>query len=169
MRPVLIRGLTAAAATSLVAGLGIFAATSASAAAGCRVDYSVNQWNTGFTANMTVTNLGDPISGGWNVTWTFPGNQTITQGWSATITQSGQHVTAKNPDWAKGLATGGSHSLGFQASFSGTNDKPSSFGRRMSVSNTSIWIDFIVARACSPSPTTCTSWPASRNTSAPAR
>ena len=124
MRPVLIRGLTAAAATTLVAGLGIFAATSASAAAGCRVDYSVNQWNVGFTANVTVTNLGDPISGGWNVTWTFPGNQQVTQGWSATITQSGANVTATNPSWSTTIATNGTANFGFNASYSGTNTAP---------------------------------------------
>ena len=127
MRPVLIRGLTAAAATTLVAGLGIFAATSASAAAGCRVDYSVNQWNVGFTANVTVTNLGDPISGGWNVTWTFPGNQQVTQGWSATITQSGANVTATNPSWSTTIATNGTANFGFNASYSGTNTAPATF------------------------------------------
>jgi cellulose 1,4-beta-cellobiosidase len=127
MRPVLIRGLTAAAAASLVAGVGIFAATSASAAAGCRVDYSVNQWSTGFTANVTVTNLGDPISNGWNVTWAFPGNQQVTQGWSATITQSGANVTAANPSWSPALGTNATANFGFNANYSGTNTAPSSF------------------------------------------
>jgi cellulose 1,4-beta-cellobiosidase len=127
MRPVLIRGLTAAAAAALVTGLGIFAATSASAAAGCRVDYTVNQWNTGFTGNLIVTNLGDPISNGWNVTWTFPGNQQVTQGWSATITQSGANVTATNPSWSTSLPTNGTANFGFNASYSGTNTAPSTF------------------------------------------
>jgi cellulose 1,4-beta-cellobiosidase len=127
MRPVLIRGLTAAAAATLVSGLGIAVATNASAAAGCRVDYSVNQWSTGFTANMTVTNLGDPISGGWHVNWSFPGNQTITQGWSATITQSGQAVTAVNPSWSTSIGTNATVNFGFNANYSGTNTAPSSF------------------------------------------
>jgi cellulose 1,4-beta-cellobiosidase len=127
MRPVLIRGLTAAAVASLVTGLGIFAATSASAAAGCRVDYTVNQWSTGFTGNLTVTNLGDPISNGWNVTWTFPGNQQVTQGWSATISQSGANVTATNPSWSASLPTNGTANFGFNASYSGTNTAPSTF------------------------------------------
>ncbi|GAB2566648.1 glucanase [Paractinoplanes abujensis] len=127
MRPVLIRGLTAAAAASLVTGVGVFAATSASAAAGCRVDYSANSWSTGFTGTVNVTNLGDPISGGWRVTWAFAGNQQITQGWSATITQSGQNVTATNPSWAGSLPTNGSASFGFNASYSGTNANPATF------------------------------------------
>jgi cellulose 1,4-beta-cellobiosidase len=127
MRPVLIRGLTAAAAATLVSGLGIAVATSASAAAGCRVDYSVNQWSTGFTGTVNVTNLGDPISGGWRVTWAFPGNQHITQGWSASITQSGQQVTAANPSWTSSLGTNASANFGFNADYSGTNTAPSSF------------------------------------------
>ncbi|MCO8271189.1 glycoside hydrolase family 6 protein [Actinoplanes sp. TRM 88003] len=127
MRPVLIRGLTAAAAVSLVSGLGVFAATSASAAAGCRVDYTANSWSTGFTGNVSVTNLGDPISGGWRLTWTFPGNQQITQGWSATITQSGANVTATNPSWAGSLPTNGNATFGFNANYSGTNTSPATF------------------------------------------
>ncbi|MGK5681968.1 glycoside hydrolase family 6 protein [Actinoplanes sp. URMC 104] len=127
MRPVLIRGLTAAAAATLVSGLGVFAATSASAAAGCRVAYTANSWSTGFTGAVTVTNLGDPISGGWRLTWSFAGNQQITQGWSATISQSGQSVTATNPSWAASLPTNGTANFGFNASYSGTNAAPTSF------------------------------------------
>src|SRR5689334_12507661 len=122
------RALTAAAAVSVVAGAGAVAmSTEASAAAGCRVDYSVNQWSTGFTGNVSVTNLGDPISGGWNLTWDFAGNQRITQGWSATITQSGQRVTAASPSWAGSLGSNASATFGFNADYSGTNANPASF------------------------------------------
>jgi cellulose 1,4-beta-cellobiosidase len=127
MRPVLIRGLTAAAAATLVSGLGVAVATNASAAAGCRVSYTVNQWSTGFTGTVNVTNLGDPISGGWTVTWAFPGNQRVTQGWSATISQSGTQVTATNPSWAPSIATNASVNFGFNADYSGTNTAPSTF------------------------------------------
>jgi cellulose 1,4-beta-cellobiosidase len=127
MRPVLGRGRTAAAAATLVSGLGVFVATGASAAAGCRVSYSVNQWSTGFTGTVNVTNLGDPISGGWNVTWDFPGNQHVTQGWSATISQSGTRVTAANPSWSPSLATNASANFGFNADYSGTNTAPTTF------------------------------------------
>ncbi|WP_436529950.1 glycoside hydrolase family 6 protein [Actinoplanes sp. HUAS TT8] len=130
MRPIptRARALTAAAVVSVMAGAGAVAmSTEASAAAGCRVDYSVNQWSTGFTGNVTVTNLGDPISSGWNVTWAWSGNQTITQGWSATITQSGTNVTAANPSWAASLGTNGTANFGFNANYSGTNTAPATF------------------------------------------
>ncbi len=123
-----VRGLTAAAAITLLTGAGIaVAAQQASAAAGCRVTYSVNQWSTGFTGNVSVTNLGDPISGGWNLTWDFAGNQRITQGWSAQITQSGQRVTAASPSWSPTLGSNASATFGFNADYSGTNATPSTF------------------------------------------
>jgi cellulose 1,4-beta-cellobiosidase len=127
MRPVLLRGLTAAAAFALVSGVGVIASTSANAAAGCQVSYSVNQWSNGFTGTVNVTNLGDAISSGWNVAWTFAGNQRVTQGWSATISQSGTRVTATNPSWSTSIATNASVNFGFNADYSGTNTAPSSF------------------------------------------
>ncbi|MBW6439708.1 glycoside hydrolase family 6 protein [Actinoplanes hulinensis] len=138
MRPIptRARAFTAAAAVGVVAASGAVAvATSASAAAGCRVDYSVNQWNTGFTGNVTVTNLGDPISGGWNLKWTWPGSQTVTQAWSATVTQSGQNVTATNPSWAASLPTNGTANFGFNGSWSGSNTAPASFTLNGTVCN----------------------------------
>ncbi|GLY00042.1 MULTISPECIES: glycoside hydrolase family 6 protein [Actinoplanes] len=130
MRPIptRARAVTAAVAVGVVAASGAVAvATSASAAAGCRVDYSVNQWSSGFTGNVTVTNLGDAISNGWNLTWTWAGNQSITQAWSATVTQSGQNVTATNASWAASLPTSGTANFGFNANYSGTNTAPATF------------------------------------------
>ncbi|MFY1633531.1 glycoside hydrolase family 6 protein [Solwaraspora sp. WMMB335] len=120
------RGLSAAAAVVLGSGVLVVAATQASAAAGCRVTYSVNQWNTGFTANLTVTNLGDPING-WNLQWQYSGNQQITQAWNSEFTQSGSQVTLRNAPWNGSLGTNASVNPGFNASYSGTNTAPTVF------------------------------------------
>ncbi|MFV2088287.1 cellulose-binding domain-containing protein, partial [Micromonospora sp. LOL_021] len=120
------RGLSAAAAVVLGSGVLVVAATQASAAAGCRVDYSVNQWNTGFTANLTVTNLGDPLSG-WTLEWDYSGNQQITQAWNSEFTQSGNRVTLRNAPWNGSLGTNASVNPGFNASYSGTNTAPTVF------------------------------------------
>jgi cellulose 1,4-beta-cellobiosidase len=121
------RPLIALTAVALLSGLGVAVATQASAAAGCRVTYSANSWSSGFTGTVDVTNLGDPITGGWRLQWTFPGNQRVTQGWSATLTQTGANVTAQNPSWSSTLGTNATASFGFNADYSGTNAAPTTF------------------------------------------
>jgi hypothetical protein len=92
----------------------------------CTVGWQVNQWDTGFTANLTVTNRGPALSG-WSLTWTFTGNQQITNFWNAVLTRTGAGVTARNLDWNANLSTNGSATFGFQATYSGTNTRPTDF------------------------------------------
>ncbi|MFF5228875.1 cellulose binding domain-containing protein [Dactylosporangium sp. NPDC000521] len=118
--------LSTAALGATAAGV-VVTAPNASAATGCRVTYTVaNQWPGGFGANVTVTNLGDPVSA-WTVVWSYAAGQTVTQAWSATVTQSGSQVTAKNAGYNGSLATGASTSFGFNGSWTGSNPVPASF------------------------------------------
>ena len=97
------------------------------AAVPCTVDYKVqNQWDTGFTTAVTVTNNGAAKSS-WAVKWSYAGNQKVTSGWNARISQSGANVTAANETYNGTLATGGSVSFGFQGSYSGSNALPATF------------------------------------------
>jgi len=108
-------------------GLVALEAGTAHAAAGCQVVYSVrSQWNTGFTGDLVVKNLGDSLSS-WNVTWKFAGNQTLQQSWNGDFTQSGQNVTIKNAPWNGSLPANGTVNPGFNAGYSGTNVNPTSF------------------------------------------
>nr|WP_089157060.1 cellulase family glycosylhydrolase [Micromonospora sp. NBS 11-29] len=119
-------GLVAATAATLMAGTAVLA-TNAQAAAGCRVTYTTaSQWAGGFSANVDVTNLGDPVSG-WTLRWTFPSGQQVTQAWNATVTSSGAQVTATNVSYNGAIATNGSVSFGFNGSWSGVNTAPTSF------------------------------------------
>ncbi|MCG5219381.1 rhamnogalacturonan lyase family protein [Streptosporangium soli] len=97
-------------------------------AAGCRVDYTVaSEWSSGFTGNVTVTNLGDALNG-WNLGWAFTAGQQVTQGWNATVTQSGTQVTAADAGYNASLPAGGSATFGFNATWNGTaNPVPASF------------------------------------------
>ncbi|KUM81690.1 glycoside hydrolase family 6 protein [Streptomyces griseorubiginosus] len=115
----LLSGTSAAALVSVPAG-------AATAAAPCTVDYRVNQWDTGFTTAVTITNNGAAKSS-WSLKWTYAGNQKISNGWNAKISQSGSSVTAANESYNGSLPTGGSASFGFQASYSGTNAVPATF------------------------------------------
>ncbi|MGW0411797.1 glycoside hydrolase family 6 protein [Streptomyces collinus] len=120
------------AALTLVAGaLGtaLTAAPAGAAAASvpCTVDYQVqNQWDTGFTAAVTITNNASAKTS-WAVKWAYAGNQKVTSGWNARISQSGTAVTAANESYNGTVATGGSVSFGFNGSYSGTNTAPTTF------------------------------------------
>ncbi|NGO47124.1 glycoside hydrolase family 6 protein [Streptomyces ureilyticus] len=97
------------------------------AAVPCTVDYKVqNQWDSGFTAAVTVTNH-TAAKSSWAVKWSYAGNQKITNGWNANLSQSGNAVTAANESYNGTLSTGSSLSFGFNASYSGTNAMPTSF------------------------------------------
>ncbi|GAA3429965.1 glycoside hydrolase family 6 protein [Streptosporangium sandarakinum] len=120
------RAATSTALLVAAAGLAAGPATMAHAAVACDVSYTTNEWQGGFTANINLKNLGDPLNG-WTLGFAFPGSQQLQQGWSATWSQSGNQVTAKNLDWNGGLATGATTSIGFNGSWSGSNPKPTSF------------------------------------------
>ncbi|TDO36532.1 non-reducing end alpha-L-arabinofuranosidase family hydrolase [Paractinoplanes brasiliensis] len=116
------------AGAALLATTAVVAAAPAgAAAAGCSVNYAVSsQWQGGFGANVSITNLGDAVNG-WTLTWSYSAGQTVTQAWNATVTQSGSNVTAKNASYNGSIATGSSVSFGFNGSWTGSNPVPSSF------------------------------------------
>ncbi|MGC4771137.1 glycoside hydrolase family 6 protein [Micromonospora sp. DT44] len=122
------RTLALAGAGVLVAGgLVTIPVTAAQAATQCDIAYTTNDWQGGFTANITIKNLGDPVNG-WTLGWTFPNSsQRVQQGWSATYTQSGSQVTARSMSYNGTLGTGATTSIGFNGAWSGSNPKPTSF------------------------------------------
>jgi endoglucanase len=95
----------------------------------CKVTYAIaSAWTGGFTANVTVTNTGTQPFGGWTVTWTFPGDQKITNLWSAFYTQTGETVAAHDPfDTNATIPAGTSASFGMQGTWSSSNAVPTSF------------------------------------------
>ncbi|WP_329109936.1 PQQ-dependent sugar dehydrogenase [Micromonospora sp. NBC_01699] len=96
------------------------------AGSSCTVGWATNQWSTGFTANLTITNRG-PALNGWTLTWAFTGGQQVTSAWNSVITQSGQNVSARNATWNGAIATNASTTLGFQANHSGNTPRPAEF------------------------------------------
>ncbi|MGW3788715.1 non-reducing end alpha-L-arabinofuranosidase family hydrolase [Micromonospora chokoriensis] len=120
-------GLVAAGVGLLVSSTVVAALPAGAAAAGCSVNYAVaSQWQGGFTANVSVTNLGDPLTS-WTLTWSYGAGQTVTQAWSTSLTQSGSAVTARNVSYNGAVATNGSVSFGFNGSWTGSNPAPTSF------------------------------------------
>ncbi|MGI5241567.1 glycoside hydrolase family 3 N-terminal domain-containing protein [Dactylosporangium sp. CA-139066] len=93
----------------------------------CSVTYSVNDWGGAFTGSVTLKNTGTSTLNGWTLAFTFPGTQKLSQGWSAVWSQSGAAVTARNESWNPSLAPGATVSLGFNATYTGSNPRPTSF------------------------------------------
>ena len=61
-------GLVSAGVLALASGTVAVALPAGAATAGCSVNYAVSsQWQGGFGANVTITNLGDPLTG-WTLT-----------------------------------------------------------------------------------------------------
>ncbi|MFG3679812.1 cellulose-binding domain-containing protein [Micromonospora chalcea] len=114
-----LAAVVAATATALLAG-------PATAAQGCRVDYTPNQWPGGFTASVKVS-PGDSAVSGWTVTWTYAGDERVTNGWNATVSQSGSTVTARNMSYNGSIPAGGSTEFGVQGTFSAAGGAPSGF------------------------------------------
>ncbi|GAA2364297.1 lytic polysaccharide monooxygenase auxiliary activity family 9 protein [Dactylosporangium salmoneum] len=83
----------------------------------CTATYTVtSSWQGGFQADVKVSNPGSAPITGWTAGWNYTGGQTVTQGWNATITQSGTAVTAKNVDWNGTVPAGGSTNFGLLGS-----------------------------------------------------
>jgi endoglucanase len=98
------------------------------AASDYSVDYTQNDWGSGATVNVTITNNGSSAINGWTLEWTFSGNQKIANMWNANYTQSGTSVTVTNQSYNSAIpANGGKVSFGFNISYSGSNVKPTSF------------------------------------------
>ncbi|MFK3982211.1 cellulose binding domain-containing protein [Micromonospora sp. NPDC050397] len=120
--------LLAAVTAGTLAATGALTVVASAAAAGCRVDYQVgNQWQGGFGASVTITNLGDPLSA-WSLTWAYAAGQQVTQAWNATVSQSGAQVSAVNVGYNGAIPTNGTVSFGFNGSWNNvSNPAPASF------------------------------------------
>ncbi|MET8323148.1 non-reducing end alpha-L-arabinofuranosidase family hydrolase [Micromonospora sp. NPDC005189] len=120
-------GLASAGVALLVSTTVAVALPAGAAAAGCSVNYAVSsQWQGGFGANVSITNLGDPLTS-WTLTWSYGAGQTVTQAWNTSLTQSGSAVTAKNVSYNGSVPTNGTVSFGFNGAWTGSNPTPTSF------------------------------------------
>ncbi|MEU9599316.1 cellulose binding domain-containing protein [Streptomyces sp. NPDC048109] len=92
----------------------------------CSAKWTTNAWNTGFTAEVTLTNTSSTPVPNWKASFTLPAGQSVTSTWNAAVTPSSGSVIARGVDWNKDLAAGGSVSFGFQGTHGGSYSKPSS-------------------------------------------
>ncbi len=122
--------LAALAAVGLVACTVLTGAVGTANAAGafaCRVDYTTNDWGSGFGAEVAVSNLGSSAVTGWTLTYGYAGNQRLQHGWNGDWSQSGNKVTVTNASWNGVIPAGGLVKAGANFSYSGSNVKPTEF------------------------------------------
>ncbi len=93
----------------------------------CRVTYAANNWQGGFTGNVTISNTSSTAINGWRLAFTFPGDEKVTGAWNATVSQSGEAVTATNLGYNATISSGSSQTLGFQGTWTSSDSPPSSF------------------------------------------
>lgn len=93
----------------------------------CRVAYTVNAWNSGLTASVSVTNTSSTPLNGWALAFTLPGGQSITSGWNASYSPTSGAVTARNVSYNATIAPNASVDIGFQATHTGGTGRPAAF------------------------------------------
>ncbi|MEV4611282.1 glycoside hydrolase family 6 protein [Kitasatospora sp. NPDC049258] len=112
-------------ASALSAALVVGTSAGTGGGSGCTARYTVSSdWGAGFNADVTVTNTGGAATKSWKVTWSWGGNQQITNLWNGGLNQSGQSVTVVDAGYNGAVAPGGSTAFGFGASYSGANAAP---------------------------------------------
>ncbi|SEF24780.1 Cellulose binding domain-containing protein [Amycolatopsis pretoriensis] len=98
------------------------------AASTCVVRFAVrDQWNDGFTADVTITNKSDQTLSPWTLTWTFTAGQRVTHGWDGKYGQSGSRVTVNAESYNGVLAPGATVSTGLNGAFDHGNPAPTAF------------------------------------------
>ena len=94
----------------------------------CKVEYNkTDDWGHGFVGRVQLINAGNTPIDGWEVTWTFGGNQSIDKSWSGGFNQSGRTVRVTPLSWNTLIEPGRSAEFGFSATYSGENKAPSDF------------------------------------------
>jgi hypothetical protein len=102
---------------------------SATTQSNCHVTYSVTtQWDVGFGAAITIQNTGTTPVNGWSLTWKWAQDQTITESWDSSYSQTGVDAKLTNLSWNPAIAAGATLTgVGFNASYSGKNSVPGAF------------------------------------------
>ncbi|MFK3984118.1 glycoside hydrolase family 6 protein [Micromonospora sp. NPDC050397] len=95
-------------------------------AGGCRVAYTPNAWTGGFTAELRLTN-GSAAVNGWTLTFTVGSTVRLSNGWNGVWSQSGTQITVRNVAWNGNLPAGGTTTIGFQGTHTGTLPPPTAY------------------------------------------
>ncbi len=98
--------------------------TTGPAESACTVKFTnVNDWGNGYVGAVEITNNSAAVLTGWTLDFAWPTTwQTVSNGWSATWTQTGRAVKVTSDGTL--AAGGGTTSIGFVGNYSGPNVLP---------------------------------------------
>jgi Glycosyl hydrolase family 12/Cellulose binding domain len=98
------------------------------ASVSCMVTYSVaHTWPDGLQAQALLTNTSTSPVSGWTLTWSFAGDQRVTDLWNGDLTQSGERVSVTNASYDGTIAPSASVTIGFIGSGTGSDAPPVAF------------------------------------------
>jgi GH35 family endo-1,4-beta-xylanase len=104
-------GLKKMLVVATVASASILAQQALAQSARCTYSIS-NEWNTGATAAITITNTSTAAINGWTVGWQYTTNR-LSSSWNANVTGSNPY-SASNLSWNGSIQPGQSVQFGFQ-------------------------------------------------------
>ncbi|GGW77007.1 cellulase family glycosylhydrolase [Streptomyces griseoloalbus] len=76
-------------------------------------------WDSGYGADVSLTNHGDTTADGWTIEFDLPAGTTVSSHWSATKTRQGQHYRFSNVSYNATVAPGARQSFGFNTAGTG--------------------------------------------------
>lgn len=86
---------------------------------GAICEYQINEnWGTGFTAEVRITNVSSAPIVGWSVNWSFDDESKVTHLWNASLNKNGDYK-ATHKSWNKTILPGNSVTFGFVGSQTG--------------------------------------------------
>ncbi|CAM2006440.1 glycoside hydrolase family 9 protein [Acanthopleuribacter pedis] len=113
--------MTATGSTGLTASVTVVVVPPAGGS--CRYVIQ-NVWNTGFVANVEITNDGDTPIEGWNIHWTFTRDR-LEHAWNAVIDGEGPgRIDASNLEWNRVIQPGQTVVFGFKGVLGTPNGEP---------------------------------------------
>ncbi|WP_448471077.1 cellulose binding domain-containing protein [Mycobacterium kansasii] len=120
---------TASGTTALATAAATTTSTATTAAStggtGVTATYTPTaQWNSGFTANYTITNTGTTPLTNWQLQFDLPTNESVTNLWNGQVSQSGTHYTVTPASYNGTIEPGNSVTVGFQAAQDGAYSPP---------------------------------------------
>ncbi|CAM3357625.1 glycoside hydrolase family 9 protein [Kibdelosporangium persicum] len=121
-----VKARNGAGLTSALSGT-VSVTTTSDGQTSCKITYQANGWSNGLSATVTITNTSSAEWSSWTLGFTWPGNQKVTHGWSATWTQTAAAVTATSMSWNGRVPAGGSVQTGFNASSTAPHAEPTGF------------------------------------------